>query len=87
MKLTDGSHCFVIVGDKDYLKIIRSATALTEACDAAARLRIGHPDQRFQIMEPRFCEHGCCIIEEREAYIGCDIDLSCFLKKRGKSLV
>jgi len=87
MKLTDGDHCFVIVGDVDYIKIVRGPFALTQACDLAARKRIGYPNQRFKICEPRFCEHKCCIIEKREIYIGCDTDLSCFRKKKGVSLV
>ena len=95
MKLLDGTHCYIIVGDKSYLKLIRSATALTQACDLVARLRIRHTDQRYKIMEPRFCEHGCCILEERIVYIiGAkatellrnDYE-KCALVKRGRSLV
>lgn len=95
MKLTDGVHCLVVVGDKSYIKIIRSATALTQACELAARLRIGYPDQRFKIVEPRFCVHGCCILKERLIYIIGDFSREllrhgyseCNRNKKGVSLV
>ena len=90
MKLLDGTHCFVIIGDKGFFEIIRSATAMTETCDRIARLRIQHTDQRYKIMAPRFCEHGCCILGERLAYTLGSIRYNyskCVRKKRGVSLV
>jgi len=58
MRLLDNTHMFMIVGEK--VHITRGANALSDACDKVARLRLR--GGRWTIMEPRFCEHGCCVL-------------------------
>jgi len=62
MKLTTGEHAYVIIGEHGYVKVIRGAFALTQACDHVAQLRLRR-EGSFKIMEPRFCFKGCCILD------------------------
>lgn len=84
MKLLNGSHMYVIIGNKGYFKIEQGAVALTFACKLVAKLRIKHLDQSFKIMEPRFCEHGCHLLLKWIDYVGTP-DRTC--RKQGRSQI
>ena len=92
MRLTDGTHAYVIIGEHGYIKIIRGPLALGQACDHIAQLRIRR-EGSFRIMEPRFCEKGCCILDDWLPYTLSESKLEamglkkCYAIRRRPSLI